>query len=483
MINKMFMSFRMHRKYLIAIMYASILFLDRLDLTMVNATLPTLSHFFNIPFTHTEWIANAFLLPLTLAISISAWVGDNLGTKIIFIGATLLFGLGYFLCSISSNIYLMISGRFISGIGGGLIIPVGMTIVAREFNRSEYASITSYIFMTTLIAPTIGPFIGGAIINFLSWRWVFLFAVPICMFIAIISSLVLKEYEHSTAIPFDGVGFFLAAFILTIGLFFLSEIGKVGITTNTLILSAIFSLLILIFGLYEKKHKYPLYELGFFKNPLFCQINLIQFFFQICHFGSMFTIFTYLQIGVGIPIIWCGLIIGIQGLGAICTSRLSVKLFNRFGPGLPIIIGLSGVGVLTPCILFINRPTETLLGVLIFFVRGLFSGMCGTPIQATSIIEFEKTELGKVNVLFNINRQISISVGIALSTIMIFYSRNITDVDLYSLSGGIGYKAFIGVFIMVPITAILGIIITTKIDNSNIVKLIHDDAMALKMHL
>jgi MFS family permease len=170
-------------KYIVAIIYAIVLFLDRLDLTIVNITLPTIAEYFNVPITQTEWINNAFLIALAISIPVSGWAGDRFGVKKIFIIATSIFGLASFFSAFSPNLYFMIAMRFLTGLGGGMIIPVGMTMVYRVFRHSEYASITSYIFIPTLIAPAIAPALGGLIIYLFNWQWVFLFAAPICLII------------------------------------------------------------------------------------------------------------------------------------------------------------------------------------------------------------------------------------------------------------------------------------------------------------
>src|SRR3990167_222949 len=130
-------SIKIEYRYIVAAIYAVVLFLDRLDLTIVNITLPTLSNYFKVPITRTEWVNNAFLLALAISIPISGWAGDRFGTKKIFIIATSIFGLASLLCAFSPNLFYMILMRFLQGLGGGMIIPVGMTMVYRVFDASE----------------------------------------------------------------------------------------------------------------------------------------------------------------------------------------------------------------------------------------------------------------------------------------------------------------------------------------------------------
>jgi len=307
-------------------------------------------------------VNNAYLLALAMSIPISGWAGDRFGVKKVFIIATTLFGLSSLLCAFSPDLTTMAILRFLQGLGGGVIVPVGMTMVYRVFDHSEYASITSFIFIPTLIAPAIAPALGGVIIIYFSWKWVFLFAVPICFIAIILSIIILKEQKNEEKMPFDWMGFMLSSCALTLILYFISVLGK---NESYFQITAILIATIVsgyLFLRHEKNSTFPLIDIKFFKNKLFLQANLMQLTFQIGHFGSIFLIAMYLQVGVGMSAMVAGLIMGMQAIGAICTSRYSVKLFHQFGPALPIIIGFLGIAVVTPCILLINTPTMILIG-------------------------------------------------------------------------------------------------------------------------
>lgn len=459
-------------RYIVAAIYGIVLFLDRLDLTIVNIALPTLAEYYNVPITQTEWINNAFLLALAISIPISSWAGDRFGDKKVFIIATSIFGLSSFLCAFSPNLTVMAILRFVQGLGGGMIVPVGMSMVYRVFDHSEYASITSYIFIPTLIAPAIAPALGGLIIYISNWKWVFLFVVPICFLAVGLSVIVLKEQKIENAPPLDWRGFFLSSCALILILYFISSLGKHGFdfqTSNILIASIVFSYLFLR---QEKNIKFPLVDIKFFKNELFLQANLIQLAFQICHFGSIFLVAMYLQIGVGMSAMVAGMIMGMQAFGAICTSRYSVKLFHQFGPGLPIIIGFIGIAILTPSILFIHTPDMISFGVTILFIRGIFSGLCGTPIQTASIIGFEKEDVSRASAIFNAGRQTSISLGIALSSLLITYGFNSNGLNVTHPIINPSKAVFYYAFMLIPFVSLLGIFITLKVNNKKILALI-----------
>lgn len=455
-------------RYVVAAIYACILFLDRLDLTIVNIALPTIAFYFKVPITKTEWITNGFLLALAISIPISGWAGDRFGIKKVFILSTVFFGLSSLLCAFSPNLSTMIVSRFIQGISGGMIIPVGMSMVYSVFDHSEYASITSYIFLPTLIAPALAPSLGGMIIYFSSWKWIFIFSAPICFIVATLSIQILKKDEIKSPPLLDWGGFVLATCSLVLILYFISILEKNGLNAQVFAVLIAMIISVTCFLKYEKVNPFPLFDIKFFKNKLFLQINLIQLAFQICHFGSIFLIGMYLQIGVGMSAMAGGLIMGMQAIGAMCTSRYSVKLFNQFGPGIPIVIGFIGVAIFTLLILTIDQPDKVLLGSSILFIRGIFSGLCGTPIQTASIIGFKKNEVSRASAIFNAGRQVSISLGVALSSMLIAYGFKSNGVDFIQPIKETGGSVFYYAFAMIPLISIMGIIITLTIDNENV---------------
>ena len=419
---------RFEYKYIVAAIYAVVLFLDRLDLTIVNIALPKIAEHFHVLVTDTEWINNAFLLALSLSIPISSWLGERFGCKRVFIYATVALGLTSLLCALAPDMQFLICMRFIQGLSSGLIVPIGMTMVFRAFNPSEYASISSYIFIPSLIAPGLAPMIGGMMTDYFNWRWVFLFVTPVSFIIAGFSYWLVKECRSANKLLLDVTGFVLSASTLLLVFHVLSVIGKQGFNWNMLCELLLAMALGYLFVLQERKCLAPLVDLELFRKKLFVQANLILTLFQIGHFGSIFLIAIYLQMNVGYTAMLAGMIMGMQAFGAICSSRLSVHLYECHSAKLPISVGWIGVGVISPRILCLNPSTPVWLGFVVLFVRGLFSGLCGAPIQAIGIGGFSNEQIGQAAAAFNIVRQLSISLGISLSALLL--SIAIHDYDL-----------------------------------------------------
>lgn len=453
-----------HYKILIALIYACALFLDRLDLTIVNVTLPTVATYFHVTMTATDWISIAFLLALAISIPVSSWLGERFGQKKIYIMAMIIFGLGSTLCIFAHSLFELIILRWIQGIGGGLLIPVGMTMLYRIYDKSEYASITSYTFLPSLVAPAIGPLIGGIILQAVSWRYVYALSGPIALVLACIASLTIKaETVDAKPRPFDWLGFILCSVFLMDVFWILSWIGKETLSLKFSLQCVFAALVLVVFIERENRYSHPLFNLSLFKQANFVKANLLQMCFQACHFGSIFLVGLYLQIGVGFSPSLAGLTMGMQALGAMVTSRYSVKLFNRYGAQRPIVIGLIGIAVISPCILLIYSPAVSLLALGLFFVRGIFSGLCGAPIQTMSMLDSDKEHLAQINSIFNTGRQIAISLGVAISSILISVGLGLNDVH-HNLIGNhmLAVKVFGLGFLAVTLIACVGAIVARQ---------------------
>lgn len=447
-------------KHIVALIYTAVLFLDRLDLTIVNIALPSIAKYFEVSMLETDWVNLAFLLSLAISIPISTWLGKRFGFKKMYISSIVVFGLGATLCFFSRDLGILIAMRFIQGLGGGMLIPLGMTLLYQAYEKSDYASITSFTFIPALVAPAIAPLLGGALSDTFGWQSVFTFSGPICFLLAVVAIIFLvKEDRTPSPPPLDWLGFTLSSSILIDSFLFFSEVSRFGLTPFSGFTFLLLTPLILTFITVEKKSKHPLIDLSYFKKKTFIKANLIQLCFQCCHFGSIFLIAMFLQVGVGISAFLSGLLMGMQAIGAMSTSRYSVKLFNKYGANLPIMLGMGGVAIVSPFIMMIDS-SSILCGLILFFTRGVFSGLCGTPIQTLSIIEFEKKQIATVNSIFNACRQISISLGIAVSSILI--SMSLKNSEAYTLLGmtkSQAFQTFGAGFIAITGLSVLGILV------------------------
>lgn len=234
-------------KWIVATVFVLGLFMDLLDTTIVNVALPTIGEDLGVSKNTTlEWVITAYLISLAVWIPASGWLGDRFGTKKVFIFALIVFTAASALCGEAQSIGQLITFRVIQGIGGGMLTPVGTAMLFRAFPPQERAKASAVLTIPVAIAPTLGPIIGGLLVDHASWRWIFRVNIPIGILGVILAVLFLEEHTEPNAGRFDLAGFALGATGLPLVLYALSVAPNDGWTSNTVLATGLGGIALLI---------------------------------------------------------------------------------------------------------------------------------------------------------------------------------------------------------------------------------------------
>ena len=201
----------MQRSYREKVMfiYIAAYSMDLINTFIANVAFPSMAREFGVNMSTMSWVANAYVLSLTISMPLSAWLSGRYGTKNIFILSLSLFCAGTLFAGLSPSITLLIIARVVQGFGGGLLIPVGQTLLFREYEPHERALISARILIPTAIAPTIAPAIGGLLVQFFSWHELFLLNIPICLVILVATISVMQNKDILVSVPLDVKGLVL----------------------------------------------------------------------------------------------------------------------------------------------------------------------------------------------------------------------------------------------------------------------------------
>ena len=198
-------------KWVVAIAFLLGIFMDLLDMTIVNVALPSIAKDFQVTDSGIEWLITGYTLSLAVCIPASGWLGDRFGTKRIFTIAIAAFTAGSLLCAMAWSLDSLIAFRVLQGIGGGMMTPVGTAMLMRAFPPNERARASTVLMIPIAIAPAVGPVLGGILVDQLSWQWIFLINLPIGILGVIFAATMLKEERQPNPGTFDKWGFFLSA--------------------------------------------------------------------------------------------------------------------------------------------------------------------------------------------------------------------------------------------------------------------------------
>jgi len=394
-------------------------FMAVLDATIVNVALSKLMSSFGVSVDRVEWVITAYLLVFGVMLPSSGWLADHLGYKLIFLSGLLLFTLGSFLCSLSWNLHALIAFRVVQGAGAGVLMPVGMAIVTREFPPEKRGIALGFWSIAASASVSLGPTLGGYLIDNFSWHTIFDVNIPVGIFAMIALLVVLRELKSETTRSFDLVGFLSLSTFLTALLLALASGNSAwnsgGWTSNYILTCFVISAVgLLVFLITEFSVEHPLIELNLFKNFNFAVSNIVVFMFGLGMFGSTFLLPIYLQNSLGYTPLQAGMVflpIGfLQGL----VSPLSGIFSDRFNPKIPLILGLLLMAFTFYQFGFLSYLSEKSQIMLPLYLRGIAMGILFTPLTIISISEIANHKMAQASGLINVIRQIGGSFGVAV---------------------------------------------------------------------
>ncbi|GAB16516.1 putative drug resistance transporter [Gordonia effusa NBRC 100432] len=392
-----------------------------LDITVVNVAIPTFQDVFSTSYTFAAWSMTGYTLALATVIPLTGWAADRFGTKRLYMLALVLFVLGSVLCSTAWNIQSLIGFRVIQGLGGGMLMPLAMTIMTQAAGPDRVGRVMAIIGIPMLLGPIGGPILGGWLIEDFSWHWIFLINVPIGILALTLAAIVLEPDNPQPSQSFDFVGMLLASPGLALFLFGVSSIpGEGRVIAVRVLVPGIIGLALLVgFVFHALRTEHPLIDLHLFKNRDLTFAVLTMLFFVMAFFGAALLLPSYLQQVRGVSTLTAGLLIAPQGLGAMITMPISGRLVDKIGPGR---IVLTGVIVICLGLSFFttigaDTPMIAIEGAL--FVMGLGMGATMMPTMTAALQTLNHQQVARGSSLMNIVNQTGSSIGTATIAVVL----------------------------------------------------------------
>jgi EmrB/QacA subfamily drug resistance transporter len=392
-----------------------------LDTTIVNIALKTLGTDLHSSISEIQWVVTSYMLSLAAVIPVSGWAAQRFGAKRVYLISLVLFTVGSVLCGISTSLTELVVFRVLQGVGGGMILPLGQMMMASAAGPKRMGRVMSIVAVPAMLAPILGPTLGGVILESVSWRWIFYINVPVGVAAVVAVIRVLPASEAGERRPLDFRGLALMATGLPLLTYGLAEIGTTGRFTALQVIVPCLSGLALIglFVLHALHVPRPLLNLRLFRRPTFSTASIAMFLLGAALFGGMILVPLYWQFVRHESVIKTGLLLAPQGLGLAVAMPFAGRMADRKGGGVPALIGIVVTTIATIPFGLVGAQTSVAWLSVAMFVRGIGIGLAFMPAMTAAFAALERSELADATPQLNVLQRVGGSLGTAVLAVVL----------------------------------------------------------------
>ncbi len=409
-----------HNKWLVILAVLFGTFTVILNNSMLNPVLPDFMYIFDTNAVGVSWILTMFMLSMGMTMPVTGFLGDRFGRKKIYIIGLLLFMTGSILGALSPTLSMVIIARAIQGIAGGLMMPNAMALIFQAFPRNERGFAVGIYGISVMIAPAIGPTIGGVIAESFPWFYLFLFNIPFGLLSLFFSTKYLKTTESDTSLRFDWIGFAM----ITVGvgsiLYVLGQ-GRefeTALTWTNLVLIIIGIIFITLFIRYELKQKQPLLDLSVFRIKTYRYSIMVTSAASIGLFSGLFLIPYLIQEAFGLGLVETGLVFLPSALASGVFMSLGGKLLDLKGPKVVVPPGLLLISLASLAFgFFVDLSTPYWMVVVLFAIHGLGLGFGNMPATTAGMNAIPQRLVAQGSAMNNLIRQMASSMAIVFFSV------------------------------------------------------------------
>ena len=394
-----------------------------LDITVVSVALETFQREFDATAAEVAWTMTGYTLALASVIPLTGWAADRFGTKRLYLLAVALFTAGSVLCATATSLEMLVLYRVLQGLGGGMLMPLGMTILTRAAGPERVGRVMAVLGIPMLLGPIFGPIIGGALIDSASWHWIFLINIPIGVVALVYAWRALPKDHVEPSETFDWLGMVLLSPGLALFLFGVSSIPEEGTAMAARVLGPMIAGTLLIAAFVPwalaRRNIHPLVDLRLFKNKDMTVAVLAMALFAIAFFGASLLFPLYFIQVRGEDALGAGLLLAPQGVGAMITMPIAGILADKIGPGKIVLTGITVITVGMAMFTQIEADTSYTYILTALFVMGLGMGGTMMPIMTAALATLTAHNVARGSTLLNITQQVAASIGTALFSVIL----------------------------------------------------------------
>ena len=400
---------------LVPLVVATALFMENTDSTVIATSLPAIAESLGEDPVALKLALTSYLVSLAIFIPVSGWMADRYGARTVFRAALAVFMAGSLACAAAGSLGGFVAARFVQGIGGAMMVPVGRLVILRSVPKSELVAALAFLAIPAMVGPVVGPPLGGFITTYLDWRWIFFINIPIGLLGIVLSTLYFENVREADRPSLDVMGFLLSGFGLAALMLGLATGGR---HLMPLEVSAAFAIAgtaaLAAYVRHARRTPYPLVRLDLLRVPTFRASVLGGFLFRIGVGAIPFLLPLMLQLGFGLNPLQSGLLTFVSAAGALFMKTMAARILRTFGFRTVLTVNafiaaafLAASGLFTP-----GTPHAAIMAVL--FVGGCFRSLEFTALNAIAFADMSTRDMSHATSLSSVAQQLSLSVGVAL---------------------------------------------------------------------
>lgn len=401
------------------------LFMQMLDSTVVATALPAMAISLGSTPVHMNVAITSYLLAVAVFVPISGWAADRFGAKRVFIAAILLFTLSSIACAASQSITQLVVSRVVQGLAGAMMVPVGRIILLRKIPKTELLKAMALLSLPALLGPVIGPPLGGFLVTYMSWHWIFLINIPVGILgIALVVYYIRDDYPV-TATRLDWIGFILSAVSLATLVSSFEAMGHQSMPlTELLILAGTGLVCGLLYIWHARRIDYPIIDLSLLRTPTFAISTLGG---NLCRFAigaSPFLLAILLQVGFGLSPFAAGMITFTSAVGAMIMKFVATPIIQHFGFKRVLAFNAVLTGVFVALCGLFRADTPIWIMATILVIGGFFRSLQFTAVNTLTYADLGPQDMSRASSFAAMAQQLGISLGVACAAVTLNLSMS-----------------------------------------------------------
>jgi EmrB/QacA subfamily drug resistance transporter len=410
----------MRQSRLLPLIIATALFMENTDSTVIATSLPVIAQDLGEDPIALKLAVTSYLVSLAIFIPISGWMADKYGSRTVFRASLAVFMAGSLACAAANSLEGFVLARFLQGMGGAMMVPVGRLVLLRSVPRAELVQALATLTIPALVGPVVGPPLGGFITTYFDWRWIFFINIPIGILGMVLSTIFIPNIKEPDTPPLDIIGFLLSGIGLALLMLGLASGGRhlipIEVSVGCTVVGAI-GLILYVF--HARRTPYPVLKLSLLRIPTFRVSVLGGSLFRVGIGAIPFLLPLMLQIGFGLNPLASGSLTFVAAVGALFMKTMAKRILEHTGFRMLLTVNAVIGSIFIAANGFFTPSTPYWLIMLVLFVGGCFRSLQFTSLNAIAYAEISNRDMSYATGLSGVTQQLALSIGVALGAFVL----------------------------------------------------------------